>query len=305
MAAEPTSNYAWVWVLIVVIGGAAVWMYVGRDDGTADPADTEKSVETKPAPAPPKPLTLTKRKPAEDLGRSIDQILQDVAPVPQPRSRPEPPVVEAPPPPAPKPVAPVTAPKASDPYALKDIAPPAPVVPVEPEPRPVEPAPTIVIDPAPAVVSNPTPAPTERSYTIQEGDTFSLIAQDFYGEEKHWVAIAQANPLVDPKRLKVGQVIKLPDLAEFDRQRDAQLAGVQRAVSGGASKTVTVQAGDVLSRISRRVYGSSAYWPTIYAANRGKLASPDDLQVGMVLVIPPKPARVPEADGAANEQTIK
>ncbi len=53
-------------------------------------------------------------------------------------------------------------------------------------------------------------------------------------------------------------------------------------------KTYTVQAGDNLTRIARKVYGpdGSQRWRDIYQANRHVLDSPDDLQVGQVLTIP-------------------
>ena len=47
-----------------------------------------------------------------------------------------------------------------------------------------------------------------------------------------------------------------------------------------------VEAGENLSKIARRYYGSSKDWDTIYQANRGVLANPNRVQVGMVLVIP-------------------
>jgi len=52
--------------------------------------------------------------------------------------------------------------------------------------------------------------------------------------------------------------------------------------------TYTVQAGDTLSTISHRVYGSSDHWQAIYKLNRDQLPSADKLQVGMVLKLPTK-----------------
>jgi len=134
------------------------------------------------------------------------------------------------------------------------------------------------------------PATTE--YTIQSGDTFSSIAKQLYGDEKKWTAIAQANPLVDPARLKVGQTIRLPDLEAYAKQRDEQLEAIKQAVSkpaGGEAKTVVVQPGDTLSHIARRVYGNGNLWSVIFQANQNQMATPDKLQVGMKLVVPPKP----------------
>jgi LysM repeat protein len=48
------------------------------------------------------------------------------------------------------------------------------------------------------------------TYTIQRGDTLIAIAGRFYGDASQWSVIARANPRADPRRLRVGQEIKLP-----------------------------------------------------------------------------------------------
>lgn len=52
--------------------------------------------------------------------------------------------------------------------------------------------------------------PLAGTYTIQRGDTLIAIAAHFYGDASQWSIIAEANPKADPRRLRVGQVIKLP-----------------------------------------------------------------------------------------------
>ena len=47
-----------------------------------------------------------------------------------------------------------------------------------------------------------------------------------------------------------------------------------------------VRAEDTLSRISAAVYGDASAWPRIFEANREQLATPDDLALGMSLIIP-------------------
>jgi nucleoid-associated protein YgaU len=56
----------------------------------------------------------------------------------------------------------------------------------------------------------PVGTPPEGTYTIQRGDTLTAIAAHFYGNAAQWSVIAQANPEADPRRLRVGQEIKLP-----------------------------------------------------------------------------------------------
>ena len=68
-----------------------------------------------------------------------------------------------------------------------------------------------------------------------------------------------------------------------------QAAPVRSAVASG-QKTYIVESGDSLSKISQKVYGSTARWREIFEANQSQLKSPHDLKVGMELVIPATPA---------------
>jgi phage tail protein X len=48
-----------------------------------------------------------------------------------------------------------------------------------------------------------------------------------------------------------------------------------------------VQQGDTLYSLAERYYGHSKYWRKIATANRTRLNNPNDLPVGMKLIIPP------------------
>ena len=74
------------------------------------------------------------------------------------------------------------------------------------KPAPVEPAPPAPT-PTPDAAVDQQPAGPGGSYVIQSGDTYGKIAK------KHGTtisAIQDANPGVDPARLKIGQTIQLP-----------------------------------------------------------------------------------------------
>jgi nucleoid-associated protein YgaU len=65
-------------------------------------------------------------------------------------------------------------------------------------------------------------------------------------------------------------------------------------VTGGSSstaasneRTVTVQAGDSLSKIAKRELGDANKWQAIYNANRDKIKDPDLIHPGQVLTLPP------------------
>ncbi|MDX2152858.1 MAG: LysM peptidoglycan-binding domain-containing protein [Bryobacteraceae bacterium] len=66
-------------------------------------------------------------------------------------------------------------------------------------------------------------------------------------------------------------------------QQQAQSAGQQ---AGGGMQTYTVQAGDTLSAISQRFYGSAGDYMKIFEANRDQLNDPNKIRPGQTLKIP-------------------
>jgi nucleoid-associated protein YgaU len=73
-------------------------------------------------------------------------------------------------------------------------------------------------------------------------------------------------------RLQVGWRLRLPD---FDD-------GMAR----GGHRVVTVRRGDTLSSIAEAELGAAARWTEIFHANRAQLHDPDELAVGMRLLLP-------------------
>ncbi|MBL4700497.1 MAG: LysM peptidoglycan-binding domain-containing protein [Phycisphaeraceae bacterium] len=150
--------------------------------------------------------------------------------------------------------------------------------------------------PTPPVIRTTTPTSTRKSslaarplnyptrYTIQPGDTLSSIALTLYGSDRHWVEIAQANPTIDPLKLKPNQEINLPQPSELRRPSNQKLVKSSR----GNNSQYTVRAGDNLSTIAQEFYKNSALWRRIYNANKSKIGTnPDTLQAGVTLDIPP------------------
>ena len=52
-------------------------------------------------------------------------------------------------------------------------------------------------------------------------------------------------------------------------------------------RTITVKAGDSLSKIAKRELGDANKWHAIYEANRDKIKNPDLIHPGQVLTLPP------------------
>jgi 5'-nucleotidase/UDP-sugar diphosphatase len=73
-----------------------------------------------------------------------------------------------------------------------------------------------VDSPTPDVTATPsTPAMSAmtssgNTYEIKPGDTLWKIAATHYGDGRKWKQIADANPGLEPSKLKIGQTITLP-----------------------------------------------------------------------------------------------
>ena len=102
-------------------------------------------------------------------------------------------------------------------------------------------------------------------YTIQEGDTLSALAKRFFGDADKWQVLLDAMPAKpqDPhKALPIGAVIQVPCV------------------------WVTVQKGDSLAKIAKRVLDDGGRYGRIVAANKKALPNPNKLAVGQRLAVP-------------------
>lgn len=135
----------------------------------------------------------------------------------------------------------------------------------------------------------------ERTHVIASGDTFSKLAAKYYGDANKWSVIAKANPLVSADRLKVGAKIRIPEAGSTTvaSKSTAPSLGTANTSTGTASAgstsgdTHVVAAGDTLSSLSRKYYGSTKYWEKLYSANKSTIGSnPANLKVGSKLTVP-------------------
>lgn len=125
---------------------------------------------------------------------------------------------------------------------------------------------------------------TPKTYVIVAGDSLYTISERVLGSSKHVNKIIAANPGLDPKKLKVGQTIKLPDLSSSSASAVSPQPTLDTA---STAKTYKVQSGDTLRRISAKVYGDEKKWDKLYAANRTLIGSdPSKLRAGQVLQVP-------------------
>jgi nucleoid-associated protein YgaU len=158
-----------------------------------------------------------------------------------------------------------------------------------PAPLPPLPAPSggvaaparTVVPPAAKPATPASPAkPAETTYTVKAGDSLAGIWKQLTGSERGWEKLQTANPGLDPSRLKIGQVLKVPP---FETAAPASPAA---SASAGPGDYV-VKEGDTLSSIAAEKLGASKRWKEIYDANKAAIgADPAALKVGMKLSIP-------------------
>ncbi|QDU72301.1 LysM peptidoglycan-binding domain-containing protein [Mucisphaera calidilacus] len=152
------------------------------------------------------------------------------------------------------------------------------------EPEPAGPPVLRITDP-------PTASDRPRTYIVEEGDTFTTIAQKVYGESRHWIHLARANGTLDPIKLQIGTEIILP---RIDASSDAQpLTEAEQGIrSPEKVRQHTVKPGESLSSISMKYYQTATKWRTIFNANRKVIGSdPNAIRAGMTIIIPPVPVR--------------
>ena len=77
------------------------------------------------------------------------------------------------------------------------------------------------------------------TYTIQTGDTMSLIARDIYGNLRLYTQICAFNGLSNCDRIEVGDVIKLPTQAQIDALGDSPTPVPQSDTTTEESSTAT------------------------------------------------------------------
>lgn len=83
--------------------------------------------------------------------------------------------------------------------------------------------------------------------------------------------------------VRLNQAITLPKFSEGYTEETTSGTEYPSTSSG---QTYIVRPGDTLSKISFRVYGTTARYMEIYEANRDKLSSPSNVGVGQELIIP-------------------
>jgi len=135
---------------------------------------------------------------------------------------------------------------------------------------------------------------SSRTHVVQKNETLSSIAAAAYGNSSYYPHILRANPSLDPKRMKPGMTIVLPDVADV-KPTDVPGGGTATTASHAAgpinsASQYKVVAGDSLHKISVKLYGKSDMADKLYQLNKEQIGSdPAKLKVGTMLKLPTAP----------------
>jgi nucleoid-associated protein YgaU len=162
-------------------------------------------------------------------------------------------------------------------------------------------APTPVPEPVPFAIGNGDPYP----YVSQAGDTLVAIAKKAYGVSAQPLVneIHKLNEDVKPFQIQPGTLIHVPRIgpALIEKARgisgggtvrDAGASGAATVAAslptdalprGASTGTYTVQKGDTLSGITKKLYGKASIWRQLYDVNRDRIENPDSLKIGTIL----------------------
>jgi len=162
---------------------------------------------------------------------------------------------------------------------------------------------TLIDPPLEPTHSSPTTRPgsststlTASTHRVASGETFSSIAQAYYGDAKYAGKIAKANPNIDARRLRPGMTIHLPGKGDAVEAASSEPGAASHAKHGlvkvvaDNSKEYVVRSGDNLYKISMRLYGRGDKADSIYQLNKEQMGNDAGrLKVGMVLKLPQAP----------------
>jgi nucleoid-associated protein YgaU len=118
------------------------------------------------------------------------------------------------------------------------------------------------------------------TYTVRLGDTLAGISHKLYGSPSHYTKLAEANGLKPPYLLFPGQTISYTgsSWSGDDKNDNGNVAAAP-----GATKTLTVRAGDTLWHLAEKHLGNPYAWRMFVDWNPGVLSNPNRIEPGMKL----------------------
>ena len=115
--------------------------------------------------------------------------------------------------------------------------------------------------------------PKEREYTVQAGDTLYDISNRFYGTGIYFDDLAEYNDTEDKDHIMPGDVIKIPEIESEELQPNT-------------IQTYTVQSGDNLTTICKRIYNDGSYEIAAKLAKFNDIENMDLIKPGQKIQLP-------------------
>jgi len=158
----------------------------------------------------------------------------------------------------------------------------------------------------PFIPARSTVEPRKQYHTVKAGENLTEIAEKYFSDGRMWTLIREQNTdkVGREGQIREGVRLVIPEKPEAEKAAEAPaIANTSRSTTTTTTtgpKTVIVKPGDTLSAIAQQQLGSSRRWEDIFEANRKELRQPEDLRVGMKLIIP-----AVEADAPASSNTAR
>lgn len=142
---------------------------------------------------------------------------------------------------------------------------------------------------APPAEASPLPPPARHVYVVQEGESFYSISKKLFGTVRYFPDIQRANPDIDPKKLRPGMRVAIPEIPGAQLRKElltsAEPQKPRPRVLLAQDTMHVVQPGEVLEDISLKYYGTRQKWRHILRANPS-IADAKALRPGQEIIIP-------------------
>jgi nucleoid-associated protein YgaU len=125
-----------------------------------------------------------------------------------------------------------------------------------------------------ASTTQQTQLPTE--HVVQNNESLWTISEKYFQSGYNWVDLADANAILNPDYIAVGQRLLIPDVKPIIIE-----SGQIASAIAPKHAQVTVQEGDTLWNIAVKEYGSGYEWSDIAKLNA--ISNPDLIYPGSVL----------------------
>ena len=122
------------------------------------------------------------------------------------------------------------------------------------------------------------------TYLIQPGDTLWKIAVKYFGDGNQWRKILEDNKatITDPNRIYVGQIIIINVGNTTEAADVASTSNDSKIVDG----IYTVESGDTMWKISKKIYGTGILWRRLFDANKESIKDASKIYVGQTIKVP-------------------